>query len=286
MISVLIPIYNFDCTVLLQSLAMQAKQLDVEYEIIAFEDGSTSFLQENASASDLYHIKYKQRKHNIGRSAIRNLLAKEARFDYLIFLDCDVIPADDNFLYTYILQIRQNNKVDILYGGRKVSNEGLVKPEIALNWLTCFFRENHKHFLSNNFLIRKDIFNNISFNENLKGYGHEDSLFANDAIDHGYQIRFIDNSVCCQHLETNEVFLSKTRSSLENMSWIIDHYPRAERIRIVKKYNSLKSLYLDKAIASIFQSKREKLEKKLIKKPNLYFFDLYKLGYLCMIRNK
>ncbi len=286
MISVLIPIYNFDCTLLLQSLAMQAKRLGKEYEIIAFEDGSTSFLKENALASKLNNIKYSQRRNNVGRSAIRNILAKEARFDYLIFLDCDVTPAEDDFLLTYIQHIQQSKNVDILYGGRAVINEDNVKPERKLNWLTCSFRETHKHFLSNNFLIRKEIFNNMSFNEELKGYGHEDTLFALDATDLGYDISYIDNPVCCQHLERNEDFLAKARASLKNISWIIDHYKRAERIRIVSRYDSLKSLKIDKAIAIVFISNREKLEKRIIKKPSLYLFDLYKLGYLCMLRNK
>ncbi len=286
MISVLIPIYNFDCTILLQNLAMQVQQLDVAYEIIAFEDGSTSFLQENSLAAKLYNIKYKQREHNVGRSVIRNILAKEARFDYLIFLDCDVTPADDNFLSTYVHHILQNQKADILYGGRVVITKNLVKPERILNWKTCFYRENGTHFLSNNFLVRKNIFNKISFNEDLKGYGHEDTLFAIDATHRGYQISFADNPVACQHLETNEAFLAKTRNSLENISWIIDNYPRASHISIVEKYSLIKTLKLDNIIARIFKAKREMLENRIIKKPSLYLFDLYKLGYLCMIRNK
>ncbi len=307
MISVLIPIYNFDCSALLQSLAMQAVLLGVEYEIIAFEDGSASFLKENTKAAELYNIKYTQRENNVGRSAIRNLLAKEAKYEYLIFLDCDVTPSYDNFLSIYILHIEQNKNVDIIYGGRAVINKEAVEDERILNWKTCYFREskngmhngytknitetnqpnnaNH-HFLTNNFLIRKAIFNDISFNEELKGYGHEDTLFGLDALAKGYDISFIDNPVCCQHLETNEDFLAKTRTSLENLSWIIDHHPEAQKINLVNKYNLLKSMYFDKVISPIFIASHSQLEKRIIKKPSLYLFDLYKLGYLCMLRNK
>ena len=47
MLSVLIPIYNYDCRRLINSLSAQAENLDVEYEILAFDDGSSLFLEEN-----------------------------------------------------------------------------------------------------------------------------------------------------------------------------------------------------------------------------------------------
>ena len=41
MLSILIPTYNFDCSVFVQALSNQAEALHVPYEIIVCDDGST-----------------------------------------------------------------------------------------------------------------------------------------------------------------------------------------------------------------------------------------------------
>ena len=53
MLSVLIPIYNYDCRRLINSLSAQAENLDVEYEILAFDDGSSLFLEEKQGSKKL-----------------------------------------------------------------------------------------------------------------------------------------------------------------------------------------------------------------------------------------
>lgn len=101
MLSVLIPIYNYDCRRLINSLSAQAENLDVEYEILAFDDGSSLFLEENREVKNLPHVVYRELGKNIGRSAIRNLLADEARYPYLVFMDCDMQVVSDSYLKNY-----------------------------------------------------------------------------------------------------------------------------------------------------------------------------------------
>ena len=114
MLSVLIPIYNYDCRRLINSLSAQAENLDVEYEILAFDDGSSLFLEENREVKNLPHVVYRELGKNIGRSAIRNLLADEAHYPYLVFMDCDMQVVSDSYLKNYLDQI---GNAQVMCGG-------------------------------------------------------------------------------------------------------------------------------------------------------------------------
>ena len=97
-LSICIPVYNQDVTSLVHELHRQASRSSCAFEILLMEDGSTSFLEENSTLGSLESVRYVRLPQNVGRSAIRNRLADEARYEYLIFMDCDVFPQDDSFL--------------------------------------------------------------------------------------------------------------------------------------------------------------------------------------------
>ena len=78
-LSILIPCYNWDIYDFIHNLYKQCLR---EYkpnlfEIICLEDASINCYQ-NAKIAEIKEIKYQKLTHNIGRSAIRNLLAKKA----------------------------------------------------------------------------------------------------------------------------------------------------------------------------------------------------------------
>ena len=87
MLSILIPTYNYDVTRLVTELHRQALNTYVDFEILVMEDGSTQFLEENKAISNLQFCHYTALSHNIGRSAIRNRLADEARYGHLLFIE-------------------------------------------------------------------------------------------------------------------------------------------------------------------------------------------------------
>ena len=101
MISICIPIYNFNVATLVTELSSQAKLLTVPSEIILIDDFSNeSFrkINETACLKETY-VKLDQ---NIGRAAIRNLFLKHTTFPSLIFLDCDSIITNKDFLSSYL----------------------------------------------------------------------------------------------------------------------------------------------------------------------------------------
>jgi glycosyltransferase involved in cell wall biosynthesis len=96
-LSVLIPVYNFNIAPLVVELAQQCAGTGLPWEILCIDDGSSLvFREQNRTLQGRAGIRYEELPDNIGRAAIRNLLAEKAVFPYLLFMDCDsaVVRAD------------------------------------------------------------------------------------------------------------------------------------------------------------------------------------------------
>ena len=294
MISILLPIYNYPCSALLDNLYEQAFHLGVPFEIIAYEDGSTLYTHQNKATAERLHITYAQLPQNIGRSAIRNKLASAAQYTHLIFMDCDVMPASDQYISSYYQQIQQHS-YDIVCGGRLMPSWHEIAPTFRLNWLTGYHRESahsnkRAHFLSNNFLIRKEIFRTIQFEESLRHYGHEDTLFGIAARKQAFKISYCENPVIHAGLEDNATFLDKTNQGLQNLLFLKKHFlspDEVNQIKLLRVYDRLQQLHLHELIRTIAKCINPTLAWLLIhKKPNLYLLDWYKLGQLTLLDSK
>ena len=98
MISILIPTYNYDISNLLVEIHKQASKANIKFEIICFDDKSTKYTAENKSTIDtLPHAKIIISVDNIGRTEARQKLCNESIYNWLLFLDADVMPKDDLF---------------------------------------------------------------------------------------------------------------------------------------------------------------------------------------------
>ena len=104
-LSILIPVYNWDCSQLIKDLHFQGLVLGIPYEIIVADDCSTDMeLKEKSRIVVESHenCRYFGLQHNIGRAAIRNFLADQSQYDKLLFLDCDAQVKDKEFLKKYM----------------------------------------------------------------------------------------------------------------------------------------------------------------------------------------
>src|ERR1035437_2162840 len=128
MISILIPAYNYDITRLVADLHKQAMETYVDFEIIVMEDGSMLYVEENNHVTDFEFCRHIVLAENIGRSAIRNKLADEAKFDHLLFLDCDAKVISAHFIEKYIAFCREEC---VVLGGR-IYDENNTDPQFSL----------------------------------------------------------------------------------------------------------------------------------------------------------
>ena len=116
MISILIPTYNYNVNLLFQALKLELTSISIDFEIICYEDGSTKHVENNSLViSTISEAKHIISKVNRGRITTRQSLAEMAKYDWLLFLDADVIPENSTFISDYIKFI--NSNYDAIYGG-------------------------------------------------------------------------------------------------------------------------------------------------------------------------
>ncbi len=234
-LSVCIPVYNQDVTGLVHSLLEQIKSSAHGHlvNIIIIDDHSEeSFYSLNRVLSK--EVTYKYLDKNIGRSKIRNKFLKYSESDYLLFIDCDSSIIDDKFILSY-LNYLESEKPNVIVGSSVYANQA---PALSrrLRWKYGSQRESQSYqerksnsrtsFKTNNFVISKTCFEQISFNEDLQGYGHEDTLFGYELDKKNIQIHHLDNPVLNGLLDTNDEFIKKTEEGLGNLLnvWKIVNY--------------------------------------------------------------
>lgn len=297
MLSVLLPVYNFDIRDLVASISSQAKLAGIPFEIIVVDDASSErFRILNREAEKFEGVKYIEEEKNLGRSKIRNKLADLAKYDNLLYLDCDSSIDNPDFLQNYINKL---DKYEVIYGGRKYNYTLPYDDRLKLHWLHGIKREQipvgvrssepNKSFMTNNFVISKEAIEKVRFNEKIRGYGHEDTLFGYDLMKCNITIKHIDNPVIHLGLESSEEFLRKTREGILNLKRIMRINGNEKRlvkdITLLAYYKKFQHAGLEGLIRYVFQKNEVRLRKNLMSKnPNLFLFDLYKLGYLCTIK--
>lgn len=292
MISICIPIYNFNVIELINELANQITITNTPSEIVLIDDASTDDFKNINEEACLKHT-YIKLKKNIGRAAIRNLFLKYTKYDNLLFLDCDSIVISDNFLSNYIDSI-SNNTTPLICGGRKYPELYPEKSEL-LRWKYGVYRESkgfeermknpNRSFMTNNFVISKNLFNEIPFEENLTKYGHEDTLFGFELKKRDIEIAHINNPILNGDLENNNTYLINTEDAIANLAYILNevNYDKRliEDITILRIYYKL---FRVRNVIKVLFIILKPIIRSLLSKGyvNLHLFDFYKLGTLAL----
>ena len=290
MLSILIPTYNFDCTRLAEELQRQITASGMVAEVIVMDDASPrqELRAANQSVNDLPNCRLVQLENNVGIARIRNLLADEAQYDKLLFLDSDVYPVHDDFVKAY-LDASENG--DVVCGGL-LFRDTPPSPDCTLRYkygshvesmtVEQRMKEPYCEFRTLSFLISREVFMKVRFNEAFTQYGHEDTFFGKEIGEKGYSILHIDNPIYHDVPDTNEDFLEKTRRSIENLKRhqeiLLSH------VRLLRFYQKLQKWHIDAAVAMAFKVLQKPLLSNLKgKHPSLKLFNVYKVGYLCCI---
>ena len=81
----------------------------------------------------------------------------------------------------------------------------------------------NRSFMSNNFLIRREILSKFPFDERITQYGHEDTLLGFVLKKNGIEITHINNPVLNGELEINSEYLRKNAESIKNLGAILEY---------------------------------------------------------------
>ncbi len=297
-ISICIPVYNYPVEPLIARLSKEITRGSINTEIIMIDDNSKIDIQKvNQQVAEKYSLRYIQLGENIGRSAIRNRFTNYANSDLLLFLDCDVMPESENFIQDYFTEAIE--KESVICGG--ISYAEHCEKNTNLHWKYGRHREaipakkrNEKpycHFLTGNFLIHKKILQQIQFNEELRGYGYEDTLYGVELQKNNVRVKHIN--LPAEHLKLDDpaAFITKTENALKNLSFLyhLDPYRTLlpQYVKLAKVYNSVKKYKLSGSFYFIYKIVGKKTQIKLINgSTNLHLLDFYKLLFFIALQRQ
>jgi len=269
----------------------QCEREKISFEVLCYDDGSDpKYKAKNNSLASAFGVNYLELSENLGRAKIRNWLVKSARYDHLLFLDCDSKVVRRDFIKKYL---ENKDRSPVISGGRVYSKKPPRAKSKLLHWKYGTKRESRKasvrnkkpidYFHSNNFMAYKEAVNKVKFDESIKGYGYEDLFFAKALIENDFPILHIDNPVEHLGLEKAKAFLDKNLNAVSNLAKNGQNID----IRLKQIADKLAKFNLDGFLHNyVAKHEAKMMENLLSQRPKLYYFDLFRLFHYRKIKNK
>ncbi len=284
MLSILIPTYNTDITVLVTSLLDQTQKEGIVYELIFCEDGSTLYLEKNSALTTQPNVRALKNERNLGRTATRSKLANNAQYDWLLFLDADVLIDNDQFIKNYLTALQSDSS--IIVGG--TSYVDIPPKNKELRWKYGRKREaksamqrmeTPSYIISQNILVKKEVFDKINTIK-TRHYGL-DNIFSYQIYDQKIKVAHIDNPIVHKGLEENLIFLDKSLQAVDTLI----HYEGSGMIStdftsLQKAYQKLRKFRLDLLYPTFYSLFKLGIQQNIVSnRPSLFQFDLFRLNY-------
>lgn len=220
--SILIPSYNHVCVGLVERLKELCDAMpSLCYEILVGDDCSkdSRCLDCNAAIGQMENCVWLRREHNRGSAAMRNLLAKRSRYEWLLFLDCDVEVLSPQFISCYwenrragfvvnggvsVLPLRDGDK-----GNLRHLYESRAEPR---HIATERSKRPYKSFRSANFMVPRDIMLSCPFEERFRRL--EDIYWGKTLRARSIGVCHIQNPVVLADFEDNPTYINKVERDM------------------------------------------------------------------------
>ncbi|QNF34185.1 glycosyltransferase [Adhaeribacter swui] len=284
-VSILIPVYNYHITTIVHQLQAQCQRAAIAYEIICLDDASNNGCKiGNQKVKFLKNVIYEELPVNISRAAIRNVLARKARYAYLLFLDNDSQIISEEFIATYL----QAAKPDTVYVGGTVYQPEPPAPEYRLHWYYGQKREQrpavirqqnpYQQIQVNNLFVSRALYLANPLPEVFASYGHEDTLWGTHLAKAKIPVWHLDNPVCHAGLVSTANFLLKTEQAVNNLV-LLNQSGQVVSSSLIRTYRFLKKVKAVNLFRWIFVKVQSLLLVRLRSAcPSLVLLDMYKLG--------
>nr|WP_321236293.1 glycosyltransferase [uncultured Psychroserpens sp.] len=290
MISVLIPVYNYDVIELVKTVHKQLELCGVTFEIKCLDDASgVEFQKQKHDIELLSYTSYDISKTNKGRIATRQQLAEVAAYEYLLFLDADVIPKKPTFIANYLNHINAN--YDVIYGGFAYKKE---QPEEALRLRWTYGKNNeempaskrnefpYKIVISGNFLIKKSVFIDTNSKINYEGYGFDNYFGALLKIN-TINVFHIDNEVYHLGIESSDTYLKKKEKAALTLIQLHNNDDIAKHDNhLLKLFITLKRYKLNYLASLFYKLWHSYMKKNLLgSNPSVKVLQAYRISFMC-----
>jgi len=166
------------------------------FEVIAIDSGSTDGTLDIVKSFDEVHL-IQIKPEEFGHGRTRNLGAREAKGKYIVFLNQDAWPIDDNWLAPLISDLENDGRAAGVYS-RHLPKEGCylcvarniqrgmparkkVKKKTGEN-----LRAEDIFFSTVSAAIKKEVFDKVPFKDDI--LFAEDQMWSSDVLNAGYSI--------------------------------------------------------------------------------------------------
>lgn len=290
MLSVLVPIFNWNVLDLVTEVDRQLSKAEINYEIICLEDGSApEFISNNQKIQRLSEVIYHISVQNKGRIQSRKFLSSQARFEWLLFLDADTEIRSTDFIRNYLTAASCD--AEAIFGGFAY-DEKPPSTEFILRWKYGRAKEQvranirnanpYKIVISANYLIRKRIFDDIYGKIIYEGYGY-DNFFGALLKRNKIKVLHIDNEVYHLGIEESKLYLRKKEQAAEALVKLNEDgdIPQHDN-DLLRLYANLKKFKLAIPLAHAFSGVKGKILQDLLgKNPSISLLQFYRIGYMC-----
>lgn len=234
-----------------------------------------------------YGLRYLHHPNGLGRSNNRNTIAKASSGNFLLFLDADALPVHpDRFLIAYCTAL---NGVEVVVGGTAYQlSRSSLRHTIGQRKEAIPASKRagnpYANFSAFNFAISRATFLQHPFDESLKQYGHEDTLFGQELRYACKTITHIENPAYHLDRDSDAEFLDKTDLAVDNLVALIQAGKIDEEIRLFAVYRKLQRtgiIHLVRLLSTLFAANIRALLIGGVR--SVMLFDFYKL--LRMSRN-
>lgn len=248
-LSVLVPYYKDDPKDLLAALA-NSKGI----EILLYDDGTGDeaineallIAAEKAGVA----VRLFFAPINKGRSTARNVLTENAKAEWVLFLDADMLPQTETFIADYLSEIVKDN-ADIIFGGFSVQAEKFSNDtelhRVFSQTSDCLSAEERtkngpQYVCSSNLCVRKSVLKSQGFDTSFTGWGWEDSEWA-ARVSHQYRLSHAEIPALHLGLESTETLLSRFKTSGPNYVKFTNAHPElAKTLTLYKLSQRLKNI--------------------------------------------
>jgi len=281
-LSICIASYGEDLSALLHALDLGRNALSKNWKAeIIVGDQHPETAAEAEQWKTQYGLRYLHHPNGLGRSNNRNTIAKASAGNYLLFLDADALPVrPEQFLKSYCAALIDSK---VVVGGTAYQL-GRTSLRYAIGQrkeaIPANKREGspHANFSAFNFAIARTTFFKHPFDESLKKYGHEDTLFGQELRYACITIRHIENPAYHLDGDSDTEFLDKTDLAVDNLGALIREGKIDEEVRLFAVYRKLQRtgvLYLIRLLRILFASSIRALLNSGVR--SVLLFDFYKL---------
>ncbi len=290
MISVLIPVYNYNICDLVTSIHNQLSCSKIEFEIICLDDHSNEItINSNEIINSLSNTSYSLSDKNNGIAKTRQLLVNKAKYDWVLLLDADMKLKDDFFILNYLKAIKNNYEVvfgGIIYNRNPPDLSSLLRWKYGVTYESVSAEKRnikpYKITSAANILIKKDVYIKFALDSIGNSYGM-DIYFGPQLKLNKIPVFHIDNSVYHLGLETSIKYKEKVEFGIRTLLNLYNNNDIKEHENdLLEAFIFSKKTGLNYVFSWLFKVFNKLIVKNLLSKnPKIILLQYYKILYMC-----